>query len=150
MDVRAITEAPAGTGADTIAVGVFDGEGVAHDLPGGELTALLERGEARTAFRKLALTHADGRRWLARPGTRAGRPLPVLGAAPPRLRRPRGRLRGGLGHGRLRVPAVQERARRGRRRRARRADRLGAPRRLRPRRDGPRGRRVRQPRARPP
>src|SRR5215213_7946813 len=64
MDVRATTEAPAGTGADTIAVGVFEGEGVAHDLPGGELTALLDSGEAKPAFRKLALTHADGRRWL--------------------------------------------------------------------------------------
>jgi leucyl aminopeptidase len=64
MDVRATTEAPAATGADTIAVGVFDDEGIAHDLPGGELTALLESGEARTGFRKLALTHAEGRRWL--------------------------------------------------------------------------------------
>jgi leucyl aminopeptidase len=64
MDVRATTEPPAATGADTIAVGVFDGEGVAHDLPGGELGALLESGEARTGFRKLALTHADGRRWI--------------------------------------------------------------------------------------
>src|SRR5215210_6351065 len=64
MDVRATTDAPAATGADTIAVGVFDGEGVAHDLPDGQLGALLESGEARTGFRKLALTHAGGRRWL--------------------------------------------------------------------------------------
>jgi leucyl aminopeptidase len=64
MDVRATTDAPAATGADTIAVGVFDGEGVAHDLPEGQLGALLESGEARTGFRKLALTHADGRRWI--------------------------------------------------------------------------------------
>src|SRR5215211_4879258 len=64
MDVRATTEAPAATGADTIAVGVFEDEGVAHDLPGGELGALLDAGEARRAFRKLALTHAEGRRWL--------------------------------------------------------------------------------------
>ena len=48
MDVRATTDAPAATGADTIAVGVFDGEGVAHDLPEGQLGALLESGEART------------------------------------------------------------------------------------------------------
>ena len=64
MDVRATIEPPAATGADTIAIGVFEGEGVAHDLPGGELGALLESGEARTGFRKLALTHADGRRWI--------------------------------------------------------------------------------------
>ena len=36
------------TDADTIAVGVFSGEDVAHDLPGGELGALLESGEAST------------------------------------------------------------------------------------------------------
>src|SRR5215212_332750 len=64
MDVRATTQAPAETGADTIAVGVFEDEGVAHDLPGGDLNALLDAGEAKRAFRKLALTHADGRRWL--------------------------------------------------------------------------------------
>jgi leucyl aminopeptidase len=64
MDVRATVEPPSATGADTIAIGVFDGEGVAHDLPDGELGALLESGEARTGFRKLAMTHADGRRWL--------------------------------------------------------------------------------------
>jgi leucyl aminopeptidase len=64
MDARATTDAPAATGADTIAIGVFEGEGVAHDLPDGQLGALLESGEARTGFRKLALTHADGRRWI--------------------------------------------------------------------------------------
>src|SRR3954471_1149347 len=64
MEVRATTQAPAETGADTITVGVFEDEGVAHDLPGGELNALLDAGEAKRAFRKLALTHADGRRWL--------------------------------------------------------------------------------------
>src|SRR3954463_11940510 len=64
MDVRATTEAPAATSADTIAVGVFEDEGVAHDLPGGELNALLDAGEAKRAFRKVALTHADGRRGL--------------------------------------------------------------------------------------
>src|SRR5215212_9858483 len=68
MDVRATTEPPAATGADTIAVGVFEDEGVAHDLSGGELNALLDAGEAKRAFRKLALTHADGRRWLAAGG----------------------------------------------------------------------------------
>ena len=32
--------------------------------PKGSSGALLETGEARTGFRKLALTHADGRRWI--------------------------------------------------------------------------------------
>jgi leucyl aminopeptidase len=64
MEVRASTQAPAETGADTIVVGVFEDEGVAHDLPGGELNALLDAGEAKRGFRKLALTHAEGRRWL--------------------------------------------------------------------------------------
>ena len=104
MDVRATTDAPAATGADTIAVGVFEGEGVAHDLPDGALGALLESGEARTGFRKLALTHADGRRWIvaglgkreefdperariaaagvARPRPRAGRRARCAGSCP--------------------------------------------------------------------
>src|SRR3954449_7475979 len=64
MQTRAITDAPASTTADTIAVGVFEDEGVAHDLPGGELAALLDSGEARRKFKHLALTRHDGRRWL--------------------------------------------------------------------------------------
>src|SRR3954452_13057494 len=64
MDVRATPEAPAATSADTIAVGVFEDEGVAHDLPGGELNALLDAGEAKRVLHKVALTHAGGRRWL--------------------------------------------------------------------------------------
>src|SRR4051812_39396793 len=64
MDVRATTEAPPGTGADTIAVGLFEDEGIAHDSPDGALGGLVEAGEAKAAFRKLALTHDDGKRWL--------------------------------------------------------------------------------------
>jgi leucyl aminopeptidase len=64
MDVRATTESPPGTGADTIAVGLFEDEGVAHDTPDGALAALVDSGEAKPGFRKLALTHADGKRWL--------------------------------------------------------------------------------------
>jgi leucyl aminopeptidase len=60
----ATTDAPIATGADTIAVGVFEDEGIAHDLEGAPLTALLDRGEARATFKHLALHHADGRRWL--------------------------------------------------------------------------------------
>ena len=64
MHASATTDAPAATKADTIAVGVFDDEGIAHDLEGAPLTALLESGEARTSFKHLALHHADGQRWL--------------------------------------------------------------------------------------
>ncbi len=64
MHVSATTASPAGTGADTIAVGVFSDEGVAHDVDGGALGALLDSGEARTAFRHLAVAHAGGLRWL--------------------------------------------------------------------------------------
>jgi leucyl aminopeptidase len=64
MHASATTDAPAATEADTIVVGVFDDEGVAHDLEGAPLGALLEAGEARTSFKHLALHHGDGRRWL--------------------------------------------------------------------------------------
>src|SRR5690349_12878075 len=64
MRVTATTESPRDTSADTVAVGVFDGEDVAHDTSGGELQALLESGEAKRSFKHLALAHADGKRWL--------------------------------------------------------------------------------------
>ena len=43
---------------------MFEDEDVAHDTAGGELQALLDSGEARRAFRKLAVAHADGKRWI--------------------------------------------------------------------------------------
>jgi leucyl aminopeptidase len=64
VHVQASTESPLATGADTIVVGVFEDEGVAHDLPSGELEALLDSGEAARAFKRLALTHHDSRRVL--------------------------------------------------------------------------------------
>jgi len=64
MRATATTDAPASTSADTIVVGVFEDEGVAHDLPGGELAALLDRGEAKRSFKHLAVWHHGGRRWL--------------------------------------------------------------------------------------
>jgi leucyl aminopeptidase len=64
VHVEASTDPPLATGADTIAVGVFEDEGVASDLPGEELGALLASGEAGPAYRRLALTHHDGRRVL--------------------------------------------------------------------------------------
>ena len=62
MLVQATTEAPLRTGADTIVVGVFEGEDVAHDVANGALRALLESGEARRNFKHLAVAHAEGRR----------------------------------------------------------------------------------------
>ncbi len=64
MQVSTTTSAPIDSHADTVAIGVFDGKGVAHDTPGGELQALLDSGEAKTTFKHLAMTHAEGRRWI--------------------------------------------------------------------------------------
>jgi leucyl aminopeptidase len=64
MRVRATTEAPLDTGADTIAVGLFEGEAIAHDVEGRALQALVHSGEARPALRKVAVAHAAGRRWI--------------------------------------------------------------------------------------
>src|SRR5215213_2747678 len=64
MEVRATTEAPRDTDADTIVVGVFEGKGIPHDVEDGALGALVESGEARAGFRKLAHAHAAGRRWI--------------------------------------------------------------------------------------
>jgi leucyl aminopeptidase len=63
MNVSATTQSPPDTDADTIAVGVFEDEGVAHDH-GGALQALVDSGEARRAPRKLAVTRADGKRYV--------------------------------------------------------------------------------------
>jgi leucyl aminopeptidase len=60
VNVQATTEGPLATGADTVVVGVFEGEDVAHDLPGAELGSLLSSGEARRKFKHLAVTHAEG------------------------------------------------------------------------------------------
>jgi len=64
MDVRATTDDPPATNADTIIVGIFDGKGVPHDVEDGTLGALVESGEARPGFRKLAVAHAAGKRWI--------------------------------------------------------------------------------------
>jgi leucyl aminopeptidase len=64
VHVEATTSGPLDTDADTIVVGVFEGEGIAHDAPDGSLGALLESGEARRTFKRLAVTHASGRRFV--------------------------------------------------------------------------------------
>jgi leucyl aminopeptidase len=63
MQISASTQEPTGTAADTIAVGIFDDEPPSTASP-GELAELLKSGEARTSFKALALTHAQGKRWL--------------------------------------------------------------------------------------
>ncbi|HEX3693575.1 MAG TPA: leucyl aminopeptidase [Solirubrobacteraceae bacterium] len=57
------TLAAAQTDADTVAVGLFEGEGAPAGAP-GLVASLLDSGEARTGPKSLALTHADGKRWL--------------------------------------------------------------------------------------
>src|SRR5207244_5724737 len=64
MQVSTTVSGPLDTHADTVAIGVFDDKGVAHDTPGGELQALLDSGEAKTRFKHLAVTHAEGKRWI--------------------------------------------------------------------------------------
>ncbi len=60
MQVEATTAGPLDSGADTIVVGVFEGEDVAHDLPGDALAALLVSGEGQRKFNALAVTHSGG------------------------------------------------------------------------------------------
>jgi len=63
MQISATTQPASTTDADTIAIGVFDGEAPAPGSP-AQLGELLDSGEARRSFKSLALTHADGKRWL--------------------------------------------------------------------------------------
>jgi leucyl aminopeptidase len=63
MRVSATTQSGKDTDADTVAVGLFDGGEPAPEAPAA-LKELIESGEARSSFKSLALTHADGKRWL--------------------------------------------------------------------------------------
>jgi leucyl aminopeptidase len=63
MHVSSSTAPGAACDADTIALGVFDGEEAPAQAP-AEVGELLASGEARRSFKALALTHAAGRRWL--------------------------------------------------------------------------------------
>src|SRR5205823_3797299 len=62
MRVTATTEAAASTAADTVVVGLVEGEGVAHDVEDGALAALVEAGDARASFKHLAVGRAAGKR----------------------------------------------------------------------------------------
>ena len=64
MQISSTTLAPQETDADVIAVGVFDREEIAHDPPGEPLSALLDSGEAGGERGRVAVTHADDRRYL--------------------------------------------------------------------------------------
>ncbi|HUO72713.1 MAG TPA: leucyl aminopeptidase [Solirubrobacteraceae bacterium] len=64
MHVEATTDSPLATGADTVVIGVFDGEGIPHDVGERTLGSLVESGEARTKLGRLAVTHAEGRRFV--------------------------------------------------------------------------------------
>jgi len=55
---------PVDTPADTVVVGLLEGEPIAHDLPGGELSALVAAGEAAPKRSRIAHTHAAGKRWI--------------------------------------------------------------------------------------
>ncbi len=63
MDVSSTDQQAADSDADTIALGVFEGEQPPAGSPAA-LTELLDSGEARRSFKTLALAHADARRWL--------------------------------------------------------------------------------------
>ncbi|HEY7831723.1 MAG TPA: leucyl aminopeptidase [Solirubrobacteraceae bacterium] len=51
------------TDADTVALALFEGEQAPAGAP-GEVTELVSSGEARHSFKSLAVTHAQGKRWL--------------------------------------------------------------------------------------
>jgi leucyl aminopeptidase len=63
VNISATTEPGAATGADTIAVGIFEGEEAPAGLP-GEAKELIANGEARGAAKAYAVAHAEGKRWL--------------------------------------------------------------------------------------
>ncbi len=64
MDVTATTSAPLDCDCDTIAVALFEGEGIVHDVAGGLLQALVDGGEAPPGLEKTTVAHAEGRRFI--------------------------------------------------------------------------------------
>jgi leucyl aminopeptidase len=61
--VESTTVLPADAEADTVVIGVLEGEGIRHDADGA-LNGLLAAGEAKAKHRHLAVAHAGGRRWI--------------------------------------------------------------------------------------
>jgi leucyl aminopeptidase len=64
MRVTATTDAAASTAADTVVVGLIEGEKIHHDVEDGALTALVTAGEAKGRRGHLAVTRAAGKRWI--------------------------------------------------------------------------------------
>jgi leucyl aminopeptidase len=63
VQVSATTQPVSTTDADTVVLGLFDDEQPPVDIP-VEVGKLVESGEAKGSFKALALTHAEGKRWL--------------------------------------------------------------------------------------
>jgi leucyl aminopeptidase len=63
VNVSWTNEAPGQTNADTVAIGVFE-DGEAPAGAPAQVGELLGSGEARRSYKALALTHAEGKRWL--------------------------------------------------------------------------------------
>jgi leucyl aminopeptidase len=63
VDVSFTSAQPTATDADTVALGVFEGEQAPAAAP-ALAAELLAGGEAKAAPKSLALAHADGKRWL--------------------------------------------------------------------------------------
>jgi leucyl aminopeptidase len=61
--VSSTTQPGRTTDADTVAVGVFEGEDPPADTP-AEIGELLSSGEAKRSLKSLGLTHAQDKRWL--------------------------------------------------------------------------------------
>jgi leucyl aminopeptidase len=70
VNVSWTADPPEATEADTVVLGLFEGEEPREGIPverGGtpeQVDELLSSGEARRSFKSLALTHAEGKRWL--------------------------------------------------------------------------------------
>ncbi|HEV2924092.1 MAG TPA: leucyl aminopeptidase [Solirubrobacteraceae bacterium] len=63
MQVSTTSRAGRESDADTVAIGVFEGEELGGEAP-AELGELLASGEARRSFKALAVGHAQDKRWL--------------------------------------------------------------------------------------
>jgi leucyl aminopeptidase len=67
VNVSWTADPPEATEADTVVVGLFEGEEPRADAGGrvpDPVGELLSSGEAQRSFKALALTHAEGKRWL--------------------------------------------------------------------------------------
>ncbi|MEA2147373.1 MAG: leucyl aminopeptidase, partial [Solirubrobacteraceae bacterium] len=91
MEVQATTAQALASGADTIAIGIFEGEAVGSEEPGELLARLLQRGEAGAETGRIAVAHVQETRVL------------LLGLGPrARFDAERGRAAAALAHGRAR------------------------------------------------